>query len=508
MTIAEERERTTFLSPSLILLVLVCAALAAAAPVVHSRFPDYLPDYLIQIPAIAAGFAYTARYRLLDAYRSWMLRGILLLSFVVPLQNTFLLKAARKYLLDDHLVFEIFRPVIILLIALTIATLAKRRKTDAHPMVVASFGVGVVGWVIATLASQHPALSIANGFFEFLCPFLAVYVLAANVPDREFIPHCVRLFVAGFLLVTISQTAGALGSMWSADNVLAIPAFADEFLEVKKNLPLMQAIGGNGYGNTDNYISLWSLIVPLAAGLYYAHRSAWWVVVLSLLLYFGLIVYSRAGLLAIMAGLISIVAHRAVILRKPSVMILTVLALIVAIHAPSSSIKYMSDGIESFVASLKYAVQGTSHEDIREIESRSPRNSDASGVDRMVAMQRGVEIVARHPTAGIGYGVYAITDKELTAPHSMLILRFAEGGFLSGASFLLLAAFPVAAGINLARNKSSDPFKIACAAALGSFMLKAAVFGATFSVGGQIAWGYAAALMIVALDQRKDVEHA
>src|SRR5690606_26905709 len=126
-----------------------------------------------------------------------------------------------------------------------------------------------------------------------------------NSPDRDFLLHCIKLFVAGFFLITISQTAGALGSMQSHENVFWFPLFANEFLDVKKNLHLMETIGGNGYGNTDNYISLWSLIIPLIAGLYYIRRSPWWIVLLATLFYCGLVVYSRAGLLVVTIGLVA-----------------------------------------------------------------------------------------------------------------------------------------------------------------------------------------------------------
>jgi hypothetical protein len=468
-----------------IALLVLCCALAAGTPFIYTLFPDYLYGYLIQIPALIVGYSYVVRYHLLEVYNSWVLRGVLLLSFAVPLQNTFLLKAARKLFLSDHLILEILRPTILLLIVLTIKTAATKGRIAVHWMVSASFVLGLAGWALATASSQYPALSIASGFFEVLCPFLVLYVVLGNAPDKEFLFHCIKLFIAAFVLITISQTVGTFKAIYSSQNLLGIPTYADEFLEIKKNLPLMTVIGENGYGNTDNYISLWTLIIPLIAAMYYFRKSLWWIITLYGLLYAGLLLYSRSGVIIIAIGFAIIFVYRATLTRKWSTMILCALALLLAINSPPSGVEYVSDGVISFLKSPKYA--------------EAPL--DASGADRMKAMRRGIEIISKHWFAGIGYGAYTKADPELTTPHNSLIQRFAEGGLLSFVSFLFLAAFPITSAINLIRSRSEDIFLLGCAVALGCFMVKASIFGATMSIGGQIAWGYAVALMLAGIKQ-------
>ncbi|NJO33948.1 MAG: hypothetical protein HC869_13215 [Rhodospirillales bacterium] len=105
---------------------------AAGAPRVLAHFPDYLPGHLIQIPAIVIAYFYFHRFKLMETYRRWTERALLVLSFATPLQNTFVVKAYRKALLDQHILLEIFRPDILVLIGLVICSHATAQPLSCH----------------------------------------------------------------------------------------------------------------------------------------------------------------------------------------------------------------------------------------------------------------------------------------------------------------------------------------------------------------------------------------
>ena len=455
----------------------------AATAAVEARFPEYIAGYLIQIPALVLGYFYATKFDLLNRYPRWQQRVLLLISFAIPLQNTFVLKAARKYLMDGNVALEAFRPAVFILLVVTAASLANNDKLRLPKLIVASFVTGLFGWLLSSSASDYPGVSLGTGLFEFLCPFAAVYALSVNALDRAFLLHCLKLFIISFALVALAQASVILATDCS-DAVLGLPLLADEFLELKKSLPLMQVAGANAYGNTDNFVSLWVLIIPLTAGLYYRRKSALWAIALFALLYLGLLVYSRSGILAVTCGLTGIVVHRAVAFRAFSALPAAALAALLLIHVPSGGAKYFVDGIYSFITTLQYPT--------KEIHSY-----DASGVDRMEAMRRGVAIASEHPITGVGYGVYPIVEPELTAPHNMLLLRFAEGGIFSAVSLLLLASFAIASAWR--QFFSRDIVAMTAAIGLGCFLLKGMIFGATFSIGGQISWGFGVAILIAVL---------
>jgi hypothetical protein len=476
-------------------------------PLIFKYFPDYIPGYVVQIPAIIVGFAYAWHFKLLEHYRQWHLRGMLLLAFIVPLENTFFLKAFRKQFLDAYLGLELFRPTILLLLALTIWTaFVARKRVLLHPLIAASFVLGLTGWAIATIASEYPALSLANGFFEF---FMVLYLFAANTSDRDFIIHCLRLFLIGFVLVALAQ-ASAMVHELCCSNALALPIFGDEFLEIKKNTPLMVKAGGNGYGNTDNLISLWTLALPTTVGLYYVDRyRAVWAAGAIALLYAGLLTYSRSGLLVIMIGFAAIVVYRLRTFRELSALPVALLVGLLAIHTPPSSVQYLSNGIKSFsAATIEYfsksiaTFSDSRHGSWTGLAWDAPKigtekqNYDNSTVNRMEAWIRGAGIGLDNWATGIGYGAYQVIDRDLTAPHSLLLLRFAEGGILSAIALLLLAAYPIWRGLSMFRHRSRDMLAATCAIAASCFMLKALIFGASFSIVGIITWGFAVALTL------------
>jgi len=445
---------------------------------------------LIEIPALIFGYFYALRFDLLKRYENWQQRGLLLISFAIPLQNTFVLKASRKFLMDGNVALETFRPAVFMLLVVTAASLANNARFKFHKLVAASFVTGLVGWLLSSSASDYPAVSLGTGIFEFLCPFAAIYALSVNAPDRTFLLHCLKLFMISFILIAIAQGSVILAND-CCGTAFGIPLLSDEFLELKKHVALMQVAGDNGYGNTDNFVSLWVLIIPLTAGLYYRRKEILWAVALFVLLYLGLLVYSRSGILAVMCGLAGIVLYRAVAFRAFSVLPIAALTALLLIHTPSGGVQYFVDGIHSFITTLRYPTKQTS-------------SYDASGVDRMEAMRRGVAIASKHPITGIGYGVYPIVEPELTAPHNMFLLRFAEGGIFSAISLLALAAFVVVSAWRQLFAEPDDIVAMVAAISLGCFLLKGMIFGATFSIGGQISWGFGVAILVSILSPQRN----
>lgn len=492
-----------------ILMTLGCLAIAAGAPVVHQVFPDYLPGYLIQILAIIVGFYYARSFSLANLYPQWNLRALLLLAYVVPLQNTFVPKALRKYIADGNPLLEITRPAIILLFGILVCTIWHRKTARPPLLIAASFIAGLLSWTISTANSDYVHVSLATGIFEFLCPFVALYVLSANSPDKSFLYHCLRLFVISFSLVALAQSFSIL-SAGCCDSLVGLPSLLDEFFELKRNVPLMTIAGGNGYGNPDNFVSLWVLIVPLCVGLYYYDRSRIWIAASLFVIYAGLLVYSRAGLLVILIGLIAIVLHRLIAQRTFSALPAGVVAFILASSAPQSSLAYIGDGVTSFINSAMYAVSSRGNAELRERllkQERKKKDFDASGADRMEAIRRGLNIAIENSVTGTGYGTYPIIEPELTSPHNMFLQRFAEGGALGALSLLLMALYSVLAGATLILKRSTDIVAATCSIALTCFMMKAFVFGASFAIGGQIAWGFGVALTLAVLINR-DTKHA
>ncbi|MCV3243672.1 O-antigen ligase family protein [Mesorhizobium sp. ZC-5] len=502
-------------------LAIAVLLLLASAPFVAQRFPDYLPGYLIQIPAVLFAYGYAVRYDL--AAYNWPERATLLLCYLVPLENTFIIKAVRKALLDSHIVLEVFRPSILLLTGIAVYLAWSGRRAAIPATLRWSFVTGLMGWLIATMFAAEPLLSVGVGIFEFLAPWLAMYVILA-VADRPLAGHALRLFCAAFVLVAIAQTAAILPALPS------VPLFASEFLEVKKNVPLMVAAGGNGYGNTDNLISLSVMAIPVMAGSLYLCRLNHKLPILAailLLLFAGMLTYSRAGTVSLIVGLLALWLLRVFIFRQASLAILSLLVIVGASHTDPTSIAYFTNGVASFLAPSHTAgdqpqtrITTRSPSPAATDENRTARRepppvrtdesgtvrretsfppaatADESGIARLEAWKTGAKIAAAHPLIGIGYGHYVLADKLLTAPHSMILLRLAEGGILSAVSFLLLALYAPLGLLRMLWRRERDMFAITCLVAVSAFFLKAAIFGAAFSIAGMIPWGFCVALLI------------
>ena len=76
-----------------------------------------------------------------------------------------------------------------------------------------------------------------------------------------------------------------------------------------------------------------------------------------------------------------------------------------------------------------------------------------------------LQIIRDNPFVGVGIGQYLAGDPRLdtqtTDPHNVLLLEFAEGGFVLGASFLVFAVVPV---VVVLRRRQSHPLAAVAAA--------------------------------------------
>lgn len=421
--------------------------------------------------------------------RPWVERALLCLCFVVPIQTLLPVKT--------------FRPVELALVlaAATCAVLYRPRLPLALSL---SLGLGALSVALATAFSAYPLLSLDTGILEVLIPFAVLYVFMAVAPRRDFMQQAVVSFLLGVTVTSLAQ----ITVIWP--EMRGIPLFASEFLEMKKNVPLMVEAGRYGYGNTDNYISLWVLVVPLSAGLFYSLNLRWVsAAILLVVAYCGLIVYSRSGLIAVAAALVALAFAGAVVRSRRALFPLAALGVLGAIHIDATSQSYFAKGVTSFVRTAEKSEAPAAVVKPSLAPAASPARKplrpkrDDSGSIRAQALERGIEIAAANWITGIGYGVYPIAEPTYTAPHSMLLLRFAEGGILGLLSFLLLAAYVPFRLIVALRDRNI--FAAVCLIAVSAFMLKAIVFGATFAVSSNIVWGFGVALLLAASLSRDQV---
>jgi hypothetical protein len=471
----------------------------------------------------------------------WWRRFLLVIAFAVPIQTL--------------LPFKTFRPVEALLLVAAALNIWKNRQTGLPIILLWAFWLGFAGFLLSTAFSNNPLLSLDTAILEFLIPFACLSLFLTE--DRKSLQRLVSVFLFGALLLGVAQTTSILAM---SPGKFHFPIFASEFLTFKMNVPLMVEAGKLGYGNTDNYASLWVLLVPAVAGYFFLTRHKW-VVALALLviMYSGLLVYSRSGIVAILVGLLALLILRLIIWRRLSPEIVATFIAIVAIHVSPGSMDYFRTGATSLVqlAESKFRSQdATSTQPESNQSDRAPATSSgedksasggdkaasggdkaasggdkaASGADKAVpaadkavpaadkaapggdkaasagdesakmraeAWEKSFRLGNDHWLAGIGYGSYVAADPINTAPHSMLLLRYVEGGILSVLSFLLLAIYaPVQLMTMLFDRSRADIFSLVCYVAVSTFMLKAIVFGASFAISSNIVWGFGVALLI------------
>jgi hypothetical protein len=195
---------------------------------------------------------------------------------------------------------------------------------------------------------------------------------------------------------------------------------------------IMAAAGGNGYGNTTNFVMLLVAVLPfVGASIYISdeYRLAK-AAILIFLTYAGLLVYPRGGLILITIALISVFAFFSYKTKTLRWAIPITLTLIVLIHVPTGGAVYYLNGIRSFFlpqASLE-ARQPTAKDNLL-LDAYKPTTKDNlqetftenSGTSRAEAMQLGITIAKKNWLAGVGTSMYPRIDPEFTSPHSMLI---------------------------------------------------------------------------------------
>lgn len=475
---------------SLAALFSVLLALASGTIFVGRNFPDYLPGYLIQIPAVLVGFCFFSQHRITTYDRTQRLT--LLLVFLAPLENTFLLKAFRKAFLDQHLLLELLRPSNILLAFLVAYILFTGRRASSIPTLIkTSFFLGAAGWILSIFASFDALQSIATGYFQFLTPFMALFLFLSVTDKQTFVLDAITIFVASCTLVSISLIGAALFLDQTPYAPTLFPFLSEHFGSIKRDIPFLMRIGGNGYENPDFYISLWVMLIPFLAGAYYASRKPQTILALSILLYAGFLQYSRAGIATVVVALIALVIIRLIVEREWSWLPTILIGVILFSNFDSNALFYFASGLETMLANIFPGMFTTNlmpywHTSI----------PDQSGYERIMAWRLSFKIFASHWVTGIGFGTYP-SYVSSTPPHSLLLYRLAEGGILSGISVLLLAIFgPLQLIKATYRRDPNCSLTIAAALALSSYMLKAFLFDASFALMGITVWGICAALLL------------
>ena len=201
---------------------------------------------------------------------------------------------------------------------------------------------------------------------------------------------------------------------------------------------------------------------------------------LAVLLYAGLLEYSRAGLIMAALGAVVGAALRFTVSRKWSWLPTILLTFIALTHFDADTETYFFNGIEQFRNRLR-----GNHSAVL----------DGSGEERAASLHKGLEVALDNLWTGVGYGTY--TSIEPIQPHSTLIYRFAEGGIFGALSILLLTLYaPVRFALALWRREK-DLLLYACLIGTGCFMLKGPIFSASFSLVGIVVWGFAFAILTV-----------
>jgi O-Antigen ligase len=463
---------------------------------------------------------------------------LLVLSFLVPAQPALQILPG----IDRLHTYRIVEFVILLLtVAIAFQT---RHRPRLPPAIVVCFWLGLAGWAAATAGSQYPWLSLDTGVLELLLPFCVLYLFLSGEPDRDFLISAGALFVLGALVESAMQAWQIVSYYRAFAAANHLPEFlflptAANFTTYKIALPIVLPGGllPFSYGNTGNYISLWVLLVPLAAGATFFVRRRWLAVAaLFALIYLGLFAYSRSGVIVIFLSLAVLLVVNFIANRSASAVIIAALAGLIVIHIDRSNLDYYWRGVSGFanqassestvaprlpekndVASQKHVavsapnrisapnqnpIPNPASASNQKPYAASPLNQnevefEKSGPDRARALKMGLSIGLSHWMTGIGYGVYPVIETRFTAPHSMLLLRFAESGILGLISFLLLALYaPFRLVFAVARR--SDMFEATCLLAISAFMLEAIVFGASFSISSNIVWGYGIMMLLAA----------
>jgi O-Antigen ligase len=510
-------ERQAVLFPRLLVLALIVLVLILAFPFIYARFPTYASGYLIQIPAVIIGYWYLQTFHVFSLYTDWKCRGLLLLSFVIPLQNTFWIKAFRKVFLDSNLLLELLRPEVLLFIAVAIGAAFAPRNKEAYARIPGilklSFLLGFAGWIVSTAASANPLLAFSTGIFEFIIPFASLYVFVAVAPDRTFMRHAITLFIISYALVSLALISATLTISDARPSALGLPLFAIDFLNIKRAIRFIALVGGNAYENPDFFISLWVMIIPFLVVFYYpSKRKRAVLLAIIIIFYAGFLQYSRAGIAVVAIACLFTIGLRLFLFRRWSWVPALLLLIVGLIFTDVSVDKYFNNGLSELIGGMFHERKtvdrgGDGNRSVREPNKQALQlgtgiasevdqsKGDTSGDERALAWNKSLTVAMQNWWTGIGYGNYPIYI-DATPPHSLLLYRFAEGGILGLASILMLAFYAPWRIVVSLHQRDKDMFLYAVRLGLSCFMLKALPFSSSFSLVGIIVWGFGFAMML------------
>jgi hypothetical protein len=447
---------------------------------------------------------------------------LLLLCFIIPVQPVF------------HL--HTYRTVEAIILLMGVSTFLLQGAISLPPLVRWSLWIGVAGWLISTALSPVPLHSIDVGLLDFFVFYILLYLLIVHLGGRRDFAVAGLVFALGAGIVAAGQTVTIISVVreesWLRSIPPPVPVLPSAFLYYKNAVPLFIPLGVPwAYGNIDNYVSLWVLLLPWLIGMFYFFSSKRWLTVglFALHAYAGLIVYSRGAILALVPAIALLGAFQFRSYRSLSPAILGVLfGFTVFTVDPVTWIRSV-DGVSSFAETFVDVERGgppdlppLDQSGAERAQPRPPldqpdagralprhridqsgvgRNQpqqplDQSGADRAQAWLTGISIAINSKLLGIGFGIYPEMDPVLTAPHSMAILRFAEGGLLSLISFVMLALYAPLHLLRMARERAGDMLQASCLCAVIAFMTKAILFGANFAISSNIVWAAGTALCL------------
>jgi hypothetical protein len=403
-----------------------------------------------------------------------------------------------------------------------------------------SFWLGAAGWLMSTTVSTNVLHSTDAGMLEFLAFYIVLYITIVHLHGTRDFALGGILFALGAGLVAATQTASIVISVREHAAVLGIhlpfPLYPASFVQYKDAVPQFLPAGvPRSYGNIDNYASLFVLLMPWLVGLSFVSPWRWLAGGLFLLhAYAGLVVYSRGALCAVFTAILILWLFQFRVYRRlRPAMLVALFGLVVALLVPQFGAR-VGDGVITFADTLSERELGRdavqSPERLRDRTSSTEQNIagqeqvenreakigdgqdqralDRSASDRARAWVKGLSIGIHSRFLGVGYGMYPTLDPELTAPHSLFILRFAEGGLLSLMSFVALVLYVSAELLRIFGARERDMLRAACLCAAFGFLIKSALFGANFSVSSNLVWAFGLALCLATYRSPEDCSEA
>ncbi len=347
-----------------IVLSIGLAGILALTPIVLTSYRAEFPSFIIQTVLIVAFYLYVRTFRLLVHYKEWTQRLLLLISFTVPLEQTFFPHALAKllWLIDPHLGLQLLRASNVLLLTVTVLALrgyGLSRALRSIPFLIkASFAIGVAGFVLATVFSAYPLHSVAGGLLEFFPVYLVIFAVAAIAPDVRFVGHACSLFMLACLGVAATQII-ALAPTLCCDHAFYLRATVPEFVAIRDQYDQMRAAEINSYGNRLHYASLVVLLIPFIVGYIYSHYgSKRAVFALLIFLYSFMLLYSRSGMVIIFAGLVFAFSFLIWKYRILSPILLGIITIIAAAHSSRETFDYHVRGVSMLAERAVISIAG------------------------------------------------------------------------------------------------------------------------------------------------------